>query len=145
MAGHHVDSLIGKSTLAGIRKRALQLSRLNECLIRQLPLSIDTVVKLVDIDTRNRAIIHVKGGEWTTHVRMQQGMILAILKSCGLDELSGIIIKNRPLKSLLEYDTRPKRIEHQMSNSTRNLIEASANAVPDEHLAESLRRLARRR
>ncbi len=145
MSRHRVDSLIGKSVLADIRARALQLSRLNKCLIRQLPLSINTVVKLADIDTHKRAVIHVKGGEWATHVRMQQRMVLAILKSCGLDGLGGIVVKNRPLKDMAEDDVRPRQVERRMSDSARDLVAMSANDVSDERLARSLRRLARRR
>ena len=144
MPAHHVDSLINKGVLAGIRTRALWLSKLNQCLHRQLPLSIDTMVRLADIDTRRRAVIHVRGGEWATHIRMQQGMILDILRTCGLTELSGIVVKNRPLRERQE-SAHLRKNRHTMSCSARELIEASANGISDEQLAQSLHRLARRR
>ena len=144
MSGQHIDSFIDKGTLAGIRARALRLSKLNDCLSRQLPLSINTELKLANVDARKRAIIHVRGGEWATHVRMQQDMILATLKSCGLDTLSGVVIKNRPLQDLTGGHVRPKRSRHPMSDSARELVAALANGVSDKRLAQSLRRLARK-
>ncbi len=144
MSGQHVDSFIGKGTLADIRARALRLSKLNDCLFRQLPLSINTEIKLVNIDAYERAIIHVRRGEWATHVRMCQGMILATLKSCGLDTLNGVVIRNRPLQGLTGGYATPKQNRRPMSNSARELVAALASSVPDERLAQSLRRLARK-
>lgn len=122
----------------------MHIARLNKCMEKHLPLSINTTVRLVNIDTLKRAVIHVKGPEWATHVRMQQRMILAILKSCGLKELTGVVVKNRPLKDLAEEDVKPKKVHRYMSESTRDLVDSYANSVTDERLAKSLRRLARR-
>lgn len=145
MSQKRADSFVRQSTLSRIRDRALQLSRLNQCLAKQLPLSINTVVKLVNIDTRKRAVLHVKGAEWATHVRMQQRMILTILQSCGRADIQGVLVKNRPLEDLAEEDTQPRRVHRNLSQTTRDLVEASAASVSDERLAHSLRRLARKK
>ncbi len=145
MSQKRADAFVRRSTLSQIRDRAMELSKLNRCLEKQLPLSINTVVKLVNIDTRKRAIIHVKGAEWATHVRMQQRMIQAILKSCGQADIQGIVVKNRPLKDLAEEDVQLRQVHRDLSESTRDLVDASADTVSDERLAHSLRRLARKR
>lgn len=121
------------------------LEKLNRCLQRQLPLSINTVVKLANIDTRKRAVIHVRGAEWSTQVRLQQGMILAILRSCGAGEIKGIVVKNRPLKDLAEESTQVTSVHRSLSDSSRDSIEAAAGSVSDERLSRSLKRLARKR
>ena len=66
MSRSRINSVLAKGKLAAVRERALWLGRLNECLQKQLPLSINTVVRLANIDTRKRAVIHVRGGEWAT-------------------------------------------------------------------------------
>ena len=131
--------------MSSIRERALWLGRLNACLQKQLPLSINTVVKLANIDTRQRAVIHVRGGEWSTQIRLQQGLIKAILRSCGVAEIKGVVVKNRPLKNLAEESVEPEKVHRPMSQSSRNMVESAANSVSDERLQHSLRRLARKR
>lgn len=144
MARHRVNNILGKSHLSKIRDRALWLSQKNECLARQLPLSINTRVNLVNVDSRKRAILHVAGAEWATQVRMHQRMILAILKACGVADLTGAVIKNRPAVQHPLLRTNARRPRHRLSASTRDLIDASASSITDEGLRQSLRRLARK-
>jgi hypothetical protein len=145
MSRARINNILGKGAFSAIRGRALWLARLNRCLQKQLPLSINTVIKLANIDTRKRAVIHVRGAEWSTQVRLQQGMIKAILRSCGADEVSGVVVKNRPLKHLAEESNKPVRVRRSMSRASRESIEAAASTVSDEQLSHSLRRLARKR
>jgi hypothetical protein len=137
--------VLSGGSLASIQERALWLGRINHCLQKHLPLSINTVVKLANIDTRQRAVIHVRGGEWATQVRLQQGMIKAILRSCGTTEIKGVVVKNRPLKNLAEEKIRPQRVNRNLSGPNRQLVETIANGVSDKRLQQSLRRLARKR
>lgn len=138
------DTLIRRSTLSRICERAIQLARLNQCLEKHMPLPIDTQVKLVNIDTRKRAVLHVRGAAWATHVRMQQRMIQSILRSCGITDLQGIVVKNRPLLGLAEHDTQPRSVHRYLSKSTRELVATVAGTVSDERLAHSLKCLAHR-
>ena len=137
--------MLARGTLAAIRERALWLGQLNACLQKQLPLSINTVVRLANIDTRKRAVVHVRGGEWATQVRMQQGLIKAILRSCGVADVTGVVVKNRPLKNLAEEAMQPVRKQRSLSQSNRELVDSAANGVTDERLKLSLQRLARKR
>jgi len=130
--------------LSSIRNRALWLAKLNACLQKQLPLSINTAVKLANIDTRQRAVIHVRGGEWSTQIRLQQGLIKAILRSCGARDIKSVLVKNRPLKDLAEENLQPEPVHRPMSRSSRDLVETAANGVSDKRLQQSLRRLARK-
>ena len=145
MSRQRVKTLLGKGSFAGIRERALWLARLNGCLQKQLPLSINTVVKLANIDSRKRAVLHVRGAEWSTQVRLQQGLIKAILRSCGVEEIRGVVVKNRPLKDLAEESVKSTPIQRPMSAESRKTVESTANSVSDERLQASLRRLARKR
>ena len=145
MSRSRINTVLATGKLAVVRERALWLAQLNECLQRQLPLSINTAVRLANIDTRKRAVVHVRGGEWATQVRMQQGLIKAILRSCGVSELTGVVIKNRPLKNLAEESLQPTRQQRPISQSNRQLVESAANGVSDERLKLSLQRLARKR
>lgn len=145
MSRKTIKTTLSKGSLSSISARAMWLGQLNHCLQKNLPLSINTTIKLANIDTRQRAVIHVRGGEWATQVRMQQGLIRAILRGCGVPEIKGIVVKNRPLKHLAEEEMRPIRVERTLSQSNRQLVETIANGVSDEHLRQSLRRLARKR
>jgi|GEM_PF-4019422 len=145
MSRQRIKSLLGKGQLSSIKERALWLGKLNACLQKQMPLSINTVVKLANIDTRQRAVIHVRGAEWSTQIRLQQGLIKAILRSCGAGEIKGVVVKNRPLKQLAEEDVQPKHVNRPMSQSSRHLVETAADSVSDESLQRSLRRLARKK
>ena len=145
MSRQRVKTLLGKGSFASIRERALWLARLNACLQKQLPLSINTVVKLANIDTRKRAVLHVRGAEWSTEVRLQQGLIKAILRSCGVDAVSGVVVKNRPLKDLAEESVQSEYVQRPMSADSRKAVESTASSVSDERLQASLRRLARKR
>ena len=145
MSRSRINTVLATGKLAVVRERALWLAQLNECLQRQLPLSINTAVRLANIDTRKRAVVHVRGGEWATQVRMQQGLIKAILRSCGVAELDGVVIKNRPLKNLAEESLQPTRQQRPISQSNRQLVESAASGVTDESLKLSLQRLARKR
>ena len=145
MSRQRVNTILGKGSLSTIRQRALWLGKLNACLQKQLPLSINTVVKLANIDTRKRAVIHVRGGEWSTQIRLQQSLIQAILRSCGAGEVKGVVVKNRPLKHLPEENLVTKFVQRPMSQSSRQMVEAAANSVSDEKLRLSLKRLARKK
>lgn len=145
MSRKNVKSVLSSGPLASIHQRALWLARLNECLQKNLPLSINTTVKLANIDSRKRAVIHVRGGEWATQVRLQQGMIRAILRSCGETEIKGVVVKNRPLKDLAEEEMQPQYVSRSLSQSNRHLVEVAADGVSDSRLQQSLRRLARKR
>ena len=145
MARRNVKSVLSGGSLAKIQQRALWLARLNACLQKNLPLSINTTVKLANIDSRQRAVIHVRGGEWATQVRLQQGMVRAILRSCGVAEIKGVVVKNRPLKDLAEEKVQPRHVQRTLSQSNRKLVEAIADGVSDGRLQQSLRRLAGKR
>lgn len=145
MARQRINSLLGSGSFSRVRERALWLEKLNRCLQKQLPLSINTAVKLANIDSRKRAVIHVRGAEWSTQVRLQQGMIRAILRSCGVPEVKGIVVKNRPLKHLAEESTQPAKVHRSLSDSSRASIDAAAGSVSDDQLKQSLKRLARKR
>jgi len=144
MSRQRLNQILGKSRLSSIRERAMWLTKMNECLARQLPLSINTEVKLVNVDTRQRAILHVSGGEWATQVRMQQRMILSILKACGIDKLSGVVVKSRPASLKPVEPGRSRRPRRQLSTNTRDLLDSTAASVKDEKLRDSLKRLARK-
>ena len=145
MSRQRIKTLLGKGHLSSIKDRALWLGKLNACLQKQLPLSINTVVKLANVDTRQRAVIHVRGAEWSTQIRLQQGLIKAILRSCGAGDIKGVVVKNRPLKQLAEEDVKPRHVNRPISQSSRQLVETAANGVTDKALQRSLRRLARKK
>lgn len=145
MSQQRINSALSQGSFSRIQQRAIWLARVNACMQRQLPLSINTTVKLANIDTRQRAVLHVRGGEWATTVRMQQGLIRAILKSCGIDGLKGVVVKNRPLKQLPEEELRPTRVKRDLSQQNRDLLASIAESATDEKLKQSLRRLARKR
>ncbi|MCW8964989.1 MAG: hypothetical protein OQL16_14425 [Gammaproteobacteria bacterium] len=145
MSRQRVNTLLGKGSFSSIRERALLLARFNACLQKQLPLSINTMVKLANIDTRHRAVIHVRGAEWSTQIRLQQGLIKAILRSCGAGDIKGVVVKNRPLKHMAEDSLKPERVQRPMSRSSREMVEAVAGGVSDKQLQQSLRRLARKK
>ena len=144
MSRSRVNSLLGKSSLASIHERALWLAAKNECLARQLPLAINTRVTLVNIDTRRRAVLHVDGAEWATQIRLQQRMILAILKSCGIADVQSVLVKNRPASLEPLARKRKSRPARRLNAQTRDLICDTADGIKDERLRRSLRRLGRR-
>ena len=72
-------------------------------------------------------------------------MIKAIIRSCGVADVKGIVVKNRPLKHLAEEEMRPVHVNRPLSQENRKLVDAAAEGVSDERLAQSLRRLARKR
>lgn len=133
-----------KNSLPDIRERALWLSGLNRCLKRHMPLSINTVVRLVNIDSRKRAVIHVRGGEWASQLRIQYRMILNILKSCGVRQLRGVVVKNRPLEDMPEQTMQVRRVRRSLTDPSRKMIHNVAEGIADTKLRESLRRLARK-
>ena len=125
-----------------IRRRALWLARLNACLAGNLPPAVNTAIQLADIDARGRAVVYVGGGEWAAQLRLQQGMLLAVLKSCGAKGVTAVTVKNRPLYGINERINAPRKtVKRRLSRPTRDLIASTARAVADERLARSLRRL----
>ena len=143
MSRQRIKTLLGKGSLSSIKERALWLAKLNACLQKQLPLSINTEVRLANVDTRQRAVLHVRGAEWATQIRLQQGLIKAILRSCGAGDVRGVVVKNRPLKHMVEDKLQDKHVERPISASSRKLIDGAAQGVTDKSLQQSLRRLAR--
>ena len=145
MPQQRADAFIRGSRLSHIHRRALRLAALNRCLERQLPLAVDTIVKLANIDRRGRAVVHVRGDAWAAQVRLQQRLIITILRSCGGDEITGMVVKNRPLAGLAEIEMQPKAVRRPLSPASRDLIAAVARGIGHPPLAAALRRFARRR
>ncbi|TNF98241.1 MAG: hypothetical protein EP297_08625 [Gammaproteobacteria bacterium] len=143
MSRNRLNNLLKKGDLARIRDRAAWLSRLNECLERQLPLSINTTVQLADIDSRNRAVLHLQGGEWASQVRLHQKMIMAILRSCGVEDIRGVVVRNRPFDLMRKENRRSKFAGRTISPGSRDLINSCATSIENEDLKDSLQRLAR--
>jgi hypothetical protein len=143
MSRNRLKNLLKKGGLASIRDRAMQLSRLNECLQRQLPLSINTTVQLADIDSRRRAVLHLRSGEWATQVRLHQGMILAILRACGAEEIRGVVVRNRPFDLMRREQRSAKFSARRISRRAGELIGSCADGIQNEDLKQSLQRLAR--
>lgn len=144
MSQQCIKTLLGKGVLSSVSSHALWLEKLNSCLQKHLPLSIDTTVKLAGIDARHQAVIHVNGAEWSTQIRLQQGLIKAILRDCGSGEIKKLVVKNRPLESIIENNSRFKPARKSISQSSRKTIEVVADGILDKQLKQSLKRLARK-
>lgn len=139
-----LDHFINGTQLGKVRERALWLANMNKCLSRQLPLELQACVTLVNIDTRNRAVLHVSSDAWATRVRMQQRMLRSILASCGTGKLNGVVVKTRPASVGYSGISQRPAARRTITPRNRDLLASAAESVSHAGLRRSLRRLARK-
>ncbi len=124
--------------VGSVLQRARQLRRLARVIRERLP--ADLAEHALVANTRgDRVIMIVESAAWATRLRFHPAGFLAGLKSPEGQPLRRVDVKVRPLSR----EPRPTRQPRLPSAAVGDRLNAVADGIADEELAQALRRLAR--
>jgi len=135
-----MDNISAKLSLK-FRKKAQELSRLNQAVKISLPLDCHSHMEIADIRDK-QLIILTDSPVWQTRLRMYSQTILEALHQHAGIKLNRVTLRLAPKKRIIE-DAPP--VYRTLSESNSKLIEQTANCISDPSLQAALLRLSKKR
>ncbi len=123
------------------RKKALELTRLNQAVKISLPVDCRNHMEIADIRD-NQLIILTDSPVWQTRLRMYSQTILEALHQHAGIKLNRVTLRLTPEKRITKE--KPP-IYRTLSHQNAELIESTANCISDPDLRAALLKLSQKR
>ena len=126
-----------------LKKRARELTRLNDILRCELPPECDGHYHVANIHG-STLVIMTDSPVWTTRIRQLGPRILTVLQSRCRQKLVHIRVFSRPGHSPVAKPPTPSKKKHQpISARSSRLISQTASFIDNDDLRDALLKLAR--
>ena len=123
--------------------QAKRLQSLSRLLAQHLPLECEGHYHVANIRQGNLVVI-TDSPVWTTRLRQLAPTILDVLKQAGVRNVQHVLVSSRIHYQPVQA-AKPKRVKHELSQQSSELIDNAADCINDEGLKRALKKLARHR